>query len=140
MNDLNSFERELACVSDSIKSYAYFRSQQHFLQTDHVSSIKALLSHFVSANSDSLSADLCQQLNSIVTNDLKSNYFYLNLLTCSQGLSSSKLDSTQLFNNMAVNHFNLKKFTISALYMQKALNKFAENSKQTSVFIHFNSI
>jgi hypothetical protein len=156
MNNAQLFEKELKSLIDLQASPGkqpsddstnhYLKSQEAFLQTDFISSIKHLLANFLQStgiDKQQTAGNISQQLTSIIQNEFKSNYFYLNLLTSSQSIASY-LDShtdvvnfdtnlaqaTQLFNNLAINHFNLKKYTISSLYLQKALHhsgKYLEN-------------
>jgi hypothetical protein len=159
MNNLQLFEKELKTLteldqqqhSSNTIHQAHLKAKESFLQTDFIGSIKQLLSNFLqsthlnaASSSSAAAADIVQQLTSIVMNEFKSNYFYLNLLTSSQAVASYLdtdnsvaahtsdvylAESAQLFNNLAINHFNLKKYTISSLYLQKAL---AQSSKHMS--------
>jgi CCR4-NOT transcription complex subunit 10 len=109
------------------------------LQNDFLTTIKNILSQFLNSIPAQSVPNLTafQDLNSIVQqNEFKSNYIFLNLLKSSQTLvkqiSGLNLESanSQLFNNLAIVHFNLKKYMTSALYFQKSLE---QNQAQQAV-------
>jgi tetratricopeptide (TPR) repeat protein len=155
MNNSQLFEKELKSLIDSqvtsssVNTHHHLKSKESFLQTDFISSIKHLLANFLHTtglSQQQSESHITQQLTSIIQNEFKSNYFYLNLLTSSQSiagyldsdsLTSNPVDlhlsqTTQLFNNLAINHFNLKKYTISSLYLQKALTHSAKYLEKKS--------
>lgn len=96
-------------------------------------SIKSLISNYLEDISNKEDINV-QQLASIVQSEFNSSHFYLNLFNSITKATSSGVeesgDRVQLLNNLAINHFNMKKYSLGSLYLQKAMTENTKASRQ----------